>query len=324
MPCLFHPQLKERPEDRQQLIEALSRYARCEFKQAEQLLTSILPEARKTLAPDTLIISHVVMARLALARGDRPAWLRFLIELERFGQQSTDLRVQCAAWLERARVATLKGSLDVAQVALRTAQYLGDRDQSQMLRDNIFITRQRLRIAQGSYSDAVEALHVAIDRVRLHQPPCREITLQLLLAMAQDGCKCSELAMNALDRAMQLASNQGFMQCFIEEGDPLSGLLRRWPERQCNQAIDPDFVTRLLARLGILAAPLKQTSALTAREKQVLHLLAAGHRNRTIAEKMFLGECTVKTHLHKINVKLGAHSRVQAVAIARGHGWLKE
>ncbi|MNE98647.1 Oxygen regulatory protein NreC [compost metagenome] len=62
--------------------------------------------------------------------------------------------------------------------------------------------------------------------------------------------------------------------------------------------------------------------SLSARELQVLRLLALGYRNKEIAEKMFLSELTVKSHLRKINTKLGAGGRTEAVSIARAIGLL--
>lgn len=62
--------------------------------------------------------------------------------------------------------------------------------------------------------------------------------------------------------------------------------------------------------------------SLTTREIQVIQLLAAGLRNRAIAQKMFLSEFTVKSHLRNINAKLGAQGRTEAVAIARAKGLL--
>ncbi|WP_203480779.1 response regulator transcription factor [Pseudomonas arcuscaelestis] len=54
----------------------------------------------------------------------------------------------------------------------------------------------------------------------------------------------------------------------------------------------------------------------------MIQLLAAGLRNRAIAQKMFLSEFTVKSHLRNINAKLGAQGRTEAVAIARAKGLL--
>ena len=53
--------------------------------------------------------------------------------------------------------------------------------------------------------------------------------------------------------------------------------------------------------------------ALTPREKDVLALLADGHRNRDIAERLGISEHTVKFHLAAIFGKLGASTRTEAV-----------
>ncbi|MNP70931.1 Transcriptional regulatory protein DegU [compost metagenome] len=63
-------------------------------------------------------------------------------------------------------------------------------------------------------------------------------------------------------------------------------------------------------------------SRLTTREFHVIRLLAAGNRNRAIAEQMHLSEHTVKTHLRNVSAKLGARSRTEVVAIARAKGLL--
>jgi DNA-binding CsgD family transcriptional regulator len=53
--------------------------------------------------------------------------------------------------------------------------------------------------------------------------------------------------------------------------------------------------------------------ALTAREQDVLALLADGYRNREIAERLGISEHTVKFHLAAIFGKLGASTRTEAV-----------
>jgi len=55
----------------------------------------------------------------------------------------------------------------------------------------------------------------------------------------------------------------------------------------------------------------------------VLQLLAEGYSNSAMAEKLFVSDSTVRTHLRNINMKLGALSRTQAVALARRQGVIR-
>ena len=62
--------------------------------------------------------------------------------------------------------------------------------------------------------------------------------------------------------------------------------------------------------------------ALTGREQHILAQLAEGHGNKAIADRLFVSESTVKTHLRSISAKLGADNRTHAVALARRFGLL--
>lgn len=83
-----------------------------------------------------------------------------------------------------------------------------------------------------------------------------------------------------------------------------------------NMVIDPQLVVALAEELSNAKERDRRADTLTAREVEVLQLLAFGHTNRAIAEKLFISPDTVKTHLEHIFEKLGASDRTAAVAEA--------
>jgi DNA-binding NarL/FixJ family response regulator len=89
-------------------------------------------------------------------------------------------------------------------------------------------------------------------------------------------------------------------------------------------ALEPELVTRLLWRLanestGSATAPVE---ALTARELEVLRLVAQGQTNRDIGRELTLSVSTVKTHLEHIIAKLDVSDRTQAAVRAAELGLL--
>lgn len=82
-------------------------------------------------------------------------------------------------------------------------------------------------------------------------------------------------------------------------------------------ALAPAVATRLMARMR------SPRVSLSAREIEVLELVAQGASNSTIAERLFISDATVKSHLVHIFSKLGVSSRTAAVATARELGALR-
>jgi DNA-binding NarL/FixJ family response regulator len=63
---------------------------------------------------------------------------------------------------------------------------------------------------------------------------------------------------------------------------------------------------------------------LSARQETVLRMLAAGNSTEAMAEELGLTRTTVRNHVNALLRKLSAHSRVEAVAVARAQGLLDD
>ena len=90
-----------------------------------------------------------------------------------------------------------------------------------------------------------------------------------------------------------------------------------------NALIDPAVTRRVIAAFGRRVAtkpPPATLQELTARELEVLQLMARGLSNQEIAAELIVGDATVKTHVARVLMKLGLRDRVQAVVFAYEYG----
>jgi DNA-binding NarL/FixJ family response regulator len=90
--------------------------------------------------------------------------------------------------------------------------------------------------------------------------------------------------------------------------------------------IDPTLTRRLISRFAAVARPRStlpdQLQVLTARELDVLRLIATGRSNHEIADSLVIEENTVKTHVSRILMKLDLRDRVQAVVLSYETGFV--
>lgn len=82
-------------------------------------------------------------------------------------------------------------------------------------------------------------------------------------------------------------------------------------------------VCEQFASQGIVPSRVHELDGLTEREREVLVLISRGLSNGEIAQRLFLGEATVKTHVSRTLAKLGLRDRVQAVVMAYETGLVR-
>lgn len=97
-------------------------------------------------------------------------------------------------------------------------------------------------------------------------------------------------------------------------GHDLVDVVRRVAAGQ--SLIDPDLTTRVLDRLRHGAPEAAELRELTAREREILSLVAEGLTNRGIGDRLGLAEKTVKNYVSSVLAKLGLESRTQAAVLA--------
>jgi two-component system nitrate/nitrite response regulator NarL len=100
-----------------------------------------------------------------------------------------------------------------------------------------------------------------------------------------------------------------------EPSQQLIAAIRKLADGQGSMVVAPEP-----ARAGRDPMVAARVGTLTRREWEILGLLAAGWSNRRIASERRLAFLTVRTHVQSLLVKLGVHSKLEAVAFAVEHG----
>ena len=196
-----------------------------------------------------------------------------------------------------------------------------------------YLTLARLWVAQGNLDDAESLL------LQLHGASASAgrggslIEILILQSITFAAQKRSKEAFLALVQALGLAESEGFMRIFLDEGEPMREAIRNWRLETARQKNLTEVQKRLMTYADklLVAFPDKApklpitydqsnssihqpylVDPLSARELEVLYLIAEGLSNDAIAQKLFLSTGTVKVHLKHIYSKLDVNSRTQA------------
>jgi LuxR family maltose regulon positive regulatory protein len=270
---------------------------------------------------------YIAMAMIREARGDLDGALAMLDEAERQYVPGADPNLR--------PVGARKAGLWVAQgrthdaLAWAEERSLSARDELSYLREfehltlaRVLIARFRERADEEAIREAIRLLDRLLDAAETGQRTGSVIEILVAQALAYEAMGDIPAAMEPLGRALSLAGPEGYARVFIGEDAPMDRLLGEAQSR----GMAPAYTGALRAAMtnadpescGSAAA----TDLLSEREIEVLRLVAAGLSNREIADRLFLALNTVKGHNQRIFSKLGAQSRTEAIARARGIGLL--
>lgn len=206
-----------------------------------------------------------------------------------------------------------------------------------VLADDEPLLRAGLRVvleAEGTVEVVAEAADGAdlLHAVRRHRPQVVLVDVQMpgvdgfaalrALAREPDPPPAAVLTTFDLDGYVSEALRIGVQGFLLKDAEP-AALVRAVLDLAAGGAVlDPRITVRLLPRLvaGQPDCTPARLDELTLRERQVLTLVAGGHSNAAIGDRLGLAEATVKKYVSGILAKLGAQNRVQAALLAQGLG----
>ena len=351
LPCIDLRRLASEPGWEQVPAAGLSHvmlgrilYERNDLSGALQALSpfiaDIMVEESYSLARPA-IVSCILLARVQLALGDFNEARKLLDRV--WGKIQKDRLKQISVPVAAYRARILLGLGDL-ETALEWAQEIGSTisDPLNPSLEYDHISLARVWWKQGRLPEARQLLARLLLPAELAGRMGRVIeilALQVTVNLAQ-GEDSDALA--SLERALTLAEPEGYIRTFVDEGEPMRDAISNWRLEISRRRDLIEVQTRLMAyadkllkafsdganQLALIAkhplgtnhpvnAPFPQSSLvapLSARELEVLHLIAEGLSNDAIARKLFLATSTVKVHLKHIYGKLDVNSRTQAIA----------
>ena len=270
---------------------------------------------------------RVARARLREAEGDLAGAATLLEEAERVyvGDYSPNVRPVPAV---RARLLLAQGRVAEALEWARERDLSPDDDLA-YLREYEHVTLARILLRQGVADRSDPILRAAYglqERLRRAAEDGGRVgtvieilALQAVAHHALHGRHDVPGALVPLERALRLAEPEGYVRVFVGEGAPMAALLEAVVRRDSSWSYPRRLLEAFAPAAGTRATPVSPdlVEQLSARELDVLRLLASDLDGPAIARELVVSLNTVRTHTKNLYAKLGVNSRRAAVTRAR-------
>ena len=296
---------------------------------------------------DAEIYHHVFLSRLFQMEGDLQAALQEIENALKGLRLAVPTFVTEEVTSQQVCILLALGRLPEAQAALKPAGFEFDPDFSfpplapeagiHHAAGLLYNSALRILLTRADQGSDLHALQNGLrlagtliaGSLRLHHLP---IALKTLLLRARMHAHLGDQRSSRADllQALEMAAPEGFFSIFLEEGFPLAAMLRLLKPADLPSGVPAAYLSDILDAFEASASPVSDpvrasgatiedgwAGHLTAREMEVLRLIASGDSNRDIAGKLVITLSAVKKHTGNIFRKLGANSRTQALARAR-------
>ncbi len=310
-------------------------YERNELDSALRQVTEGIALCRQFTFPLALATGLATLAWIRQANGDPAGALEAISEAVRVAPGRAVVGLLNPVPAQRARLLLTQGEAAAAFRWTRERELDAD-DEPGYPRESEYLVLARVLLAQDRPGPALGLLGRLHAAAAAQGRPGSVIEIQALQALALAAGGDEDAAVDALAEALMLACPQGYVRVFADEGAPMAALLARLIAAQkagqgAASGVPLGCLAKVLRAFGENeAAPGAGRGGasvvpglaehLTARELDVLRLLAAGTPNPRIAEQLVVSLDTVKKHVSHLLGKLGAANRTEAVTRARELG----
>jgi LuxR family maltose regulon positive regulatory protein len=264
--------------------------------------------------------SNLYLLRVLFSQGDMTGAEKVIEKMQKILQER-DLPILAqnllSAWQLRIWVHQNKLALADQWVKERN---LNPQGELSFFNEGEYLAFARLIQAQGNPGGALELLQRLLEEAESGGRTLRVLEILILQALCSQEEGNMKPALETLEKALRIAEPEGFIRLFLDEGQPMEQLLKKWKTGDEKLKI---FIAGLLGAYGTREMPEQPLiEPLSERELEVLELIAEGFTNSEIATRLYLSLNTVKVHTRNIYQKLGVNNRTQAAAKAREFGIL--
>ncbi len=307
-------------------IEAFVHYERNDLATARAMLDESLQLLYRQGIVDAIIAGYVTAARIEAAQDNFSDALDLLAEAERIGHERHLGRLEETARAERVMMLIRGGQPDQAESLARQAGFLPLEDETTSLRyDKGVRIAARLASLGREIPELDRHLLPAIARARSTGQRYKLAELLIQWSLIAVNRENPEAASMAIQEAVSLAAEEGYVRLFVDGGEPVANVLRQFTATSSLGAgMVSGQVQEILkafpeaSREKTASAPRDLlTEALTDGELHIMQWVAQGCSNAEIAQQTFRTEGTIKWHLHNIYCKLGVSGRTAALNAMR-------